>query len=160
MGGRRKIAFAVLSAVAVMVSAAAGYAFWRSYSADAAQSAAVESVRVASEGAVKMLSYTPGTADQDLHAARDLMTGTFKEDYQKLIDGVVIPGAKERQISTVASVPAASSVSASPGQAVVLLFVNQSVIVGTGPPTNTASSVKVTLDKQEGRWLISAFEPV
>ncbi|UXA11538.1 hypothetical protein KXD97_26625 [Mycobacterium sp. SMC-8] len=122
--------------------------------------AVVESVRVASEGAVKMLSYTPATADRELHAARELMTGAFEGEYQKLIDEVVIPGSKERQITTVASVPAASSISASPAEAVVLLFVNQSVSIGTEPPTSTASSVRVTLNKQEGRWLISAFDPV
>jgi Mce-associated membrane protein len=72
----------------------------------------------------------------------------------------VIPGAKEKQISAVASVPAAASVSADPGEAVVLLFVNQTVTVGNGAPTDTASSVRITLDKVGERWLISKFEPV
>jgi Mce-associated membrane protein len=43
---------------------------------------------------------------------------------------------------------------------VVLLFVDQTVTVGQGAPTNTASSVRVTLDKVDGRWLISQFDPV
>jgi Mce-associated membrane protein len=34
------------------------------------------------------------------------------------------------------------------------------VTVGTGAPTDTASSVKVTLDKIGDRWLISDFQPV
>ena len=45
---------------------------------------------------------------------------------------MVIPGAKEKQISAVATVPAAASVSAEPNHAVVLVFVNQTVVVGTG----------------------------
>ena len=73
---------------------------------------------------------------------------------------MVIPGAKEKQISAVASVPAAASVSADPGKAVVLLFVNQTVTVGNEVPTDTASSVRITLDKSGDRWLISKFEPV
>jgi Mce-associated membrane protein len=73
---------------------------------------------------------------------------------------VVIPGAKQKQISAVATVPAAASTSATPTHAVVLLMVNQTVIVGQDAPTNTASSVRVTLDKVDGRWLISHFEPV
>jgi hypothetical protein len=32
--------------------------------------------------------------------------------------------------------------------------------VGNDPPTDTAFSVRVTLDKIGGGWLISAFEPV
>jgi Mce-associated membrane protein len=57
-------------------------------------------------------------------------------------------------------VPAAASVSATQNHAVVLVFVNQTVIVGNDVPSSTASSVKVTLDKQGDRWLISGFDPV
>jgi Mce-associated membrane protein len=42
----------------------------------------------------------------------------------------------------------------------VLLFVDQTVIVGKTAPTNTASSVRVTLDRIDDRWLISQFDPV
>ena len=73
---------------------------------------------------------------------------------------VVIPGAREKKISAVAQVPAASSVSASPAHAVALLFVNQTVTIGKDAPTNTTSSVRVTLDKVGGKWLVSGFEPV
>jgi Mce-associated membrane protein len=34
------------------------------------------------------------------------------------------------------------------------------VTVGNGVPTDTASSVRITLDKVGERWLISKFEPV
>ena len=56
--------------------------------------------------------------------------------------------------------PAVASVSATPNHAVALVFVNQTVIVGTGAPTATASSVKVTMEKVGDRWLISKFDPV
>ena len=59
-----------------------------------------------------------------------------------------------------ATVPAAAAASATPTHAVVLLFVNQSVIVGQSAPTSTASSVRVTVDKVGARWLISQFDPV
>lgn len=50
--------------------------------------------------------------------------------------------------------------SASADRAEVLVFVNQTVTVGDDPPTDTASSVRVTLDKIGGRWLSYAFESV
>jgi Mce-associated membrane protein len=43
---------------------------------------------------------------------------------------------------------------------VVLVFVNQTVSVGNGVPTDTASSVRITLDRVGDRWLISKFDPV
>ena len=64
--------------------------------------------------------------------ARDLLTGDFRDSYTSLTNDVVIPGAKQKQISAVATVPAVASVSADPRHAVVLVFVNQTVIVGTG----------------------------
>jgi Mce-associated membrane protein len=57
-------------------------------------------------------------------------------------------------------VPAAGAVSATPDHAVVLLFVDQTVNVGNDPPTDTASAVRITLDKRGGRWLISQFDPI
>ena len=98
--------------------------------------------------------------EQQLGAARDLLTGDFRDSYTSLTNDVVIPGAKQKQISAVATVPAVASVSANPSHAVVLVFVNQTVIVGQTAPTDTASSVRVTLDKVGNRWLISKFDPV
>jgi Mce-associated membrane protein len=106
------------------------------------------------------LSYQAASVDKQLTAARDRLTGTFRDSYGALIHDVVIPGAQQKQISALATVPAAASVSATPDHAVVLVFVDQSVTVGADTPTSTASSVKVTLDRIGGRWLISDFTPV
>jgi Mce-associated membrane protein len=84
----------------------------------------------------------------------------YEDAYTKLANDVVIPGAKQKQISAVATVPALASVSANPTRATVLVFVNQTVIIGSDAPTDTASSVKVTLDKINGHWLISQFDPI
>jgi Mce-associated membrane protein len=98
--------------------------------------------------------------EQQLTAARDLLTSDFRDQYTSLTNDVVIPGAKQKQVSAVATVPAVASVSAKPNHAVVLVFVNQTVTVGQDAPTDTASSVRVTLDKLGDRWLISKFDPV
>ncbi|GAB5011279.1 hypothetical protein MAHJHV63_39310 [Mycobacterium avium subsp. hominissuis] len=50
--------------------------------------------------------------------------------------------------------------SATGNHAVVLLFVDQTVTVGQDAPTNTASIVRVTLDKIGDQWLITGFDPV
>jgi Mce-associated membrane protein len=42
----------------------------------------------------------------------------------------------------------------------VLVFVNQIVTVAGGPPSNTASTVRVTLDKPGAQWLVSGFDPI
>jgi Mce-associated membrane protein len=57
-------------------------------------------------------------------------------------------------------VPDAASVSATENHAVVLVFVNQTTTIGTDAPTASTSTVRVTLDKVDDRWLISQFDPV
>jgi Mce-associated membrane protein len=157
---RRVIARGVLPTLALLLALGAGYLKWVDGSARDAQTASAESVRAAVESTIAMLSYEADTADKDLTAATGRLTGSFKDSYSSLIHDVVIPGAKEKRISAMANVPAAASVSASANHAVVLVFVNQSTTIGNEAPTSTASSVRVTLDKVQNRWLISQFDPV
>lgn len=150
----------VLPVLVVLLAGAAGYLKWQDNSTRASFSAATSSVQAATESTIAMLSYRPDNAEKDLVAAGNRMTGNFRNDYLKLIKDVVIPGANQKQITSVATVPAAAAVSATENHAVVLVFVNQSIVMGTDPPTNTVSSVRVTLDRSGDRWLISQFDPV
>jgi Mce-associated membrane protein len=158
----RVAAFGVLPGLALVLAMAAGFLKWQDNSVRNSEVARIESVQAAKDTTTKMLSYKPDGVEQQLNDARNLLTGDFRDQYTSLINDVVIPGAKEKQISAVASVPehGAASVSAEPNHAVVLLFVNQTVVVGQDAPTDTASSVRVTLDKVGDRWLISKFDPV
>jgi Mce-associated membrane protein len=156
----RVVAFALLPALAFMLAIGAGVLRFMDSGVRDSDAARDTSMQAAKDSTVALLSYKPNTIEQQLTTARDRLTGQFRDQYTDLTNNVVIPGAKEKQISAVASVPAAAAVSADPGEAVVLLFVNQTVTVGNGAPTDTASSVRVTLDKVGERWLISKFEPV
>lgn len=156
----RVLAYGVLPGVALLLALGAGYLKWLDTSARDDEVARAESARAATDSTIAILTYKPDTVEKDLGAARDRLTGKFQDSYTGLINDVVIPGAKEKQISATSSVPAAASVSATQNHAVVLVFVDQTVIVGSDAPSNTASSVRVTLDKIGGRWLISDFTPV
>jgi Mce-associated membrane protein len=156
----RLITYALLPGLALLLASTAGFLKWQDASVRGAAVARAESVRAATDGTIALLSYRPDTVQKDLDAARGRLTGTFLGSYTSLTHDVVIPGAKQKQISAVATVPGAASKSATADHAVVLLFVNETVIVGQDAPTNTASSVRVTLDKIDGRWLISGFDPV
>ncbi|TDH52499.1 hypothetical protein E2F47_14105 [Mycobacterium eburneum] len=156
----RLLARAVLPGLALIVAVGCGYLKWWDESARVGQTVAAQSVHAATDSTIAILSYRPDTVATALPAAADRLTGTFRDQYTQLINDVVVPGAQQQRISAAATVPAAASVSASSTHAVVLVFVNQTTTIGDDPPTNTASSVRVTLDKVHGRWLISQFEPV
>jgi Mce-associated membrane protein len=156
---RRAIAYGALPAAALLLASAAGVLKFQEDSAGGADPVR-ESVRAATDGTVALLSYRPETVQKDLEVARGRLTGSFLDAYTKLTHDVVIPGAQQKQISAVATVPAAASTSATASHAVVLLFIDQTVTIGKDAPTNTASIVRVTLDKVDNRWLISQFDPV
>lgn len=156
----RVLAFGLLPGLVLLLAGAGGYFKWQSASMRASQTSGIAAIAAAKDGTIAMLSYQPDTVEKDLGAAQDRLTATFKDSYTQLTHDIVIPGAKQRHISAVATVPAAASVSATGNHAVALVFVNQTVIVGNDPPSATASSVRVTLDKVGDRWLISGFDPV
>jgi len=157
---RHAVAFGLLPGLVIALAFAAGYFKWLDSTARESQLDGIAAMRAATDNTVAMLSYKPDTIDDDLGAARDRLTGEFKDSYTSLIHDVVIPGSKQKKIAAQAKVAAAAPVSANAGHAVILLFINQTVTIGTDPPTDTASSVRVTLDKIDGQWLISQFEPI
>jgi Mce-associated membrane protein len=160
IGWARMSGYVLLPGLAMVIAGVTGYTKWHNESLRATQSAKVESVAAAKQSTIKLLTYQPDTVEHDLGAARDDLTGQFRDSYIALTHDVVIPGAKQRHISAIATIPAAASVSASESRATVLLFINQSIIVGSDAPSSTASTVKVTLDKVGARWLISSFDPI
>jgi Mce-associated membrane protein len=155
----RAVAYVLLPTLAFLLASAAGFLkYHNQLVADA--NLEQESVRAATDGTVALLSYRPATVQKDLHAARGRLTGTFLATYTELTDAVVIPGAQQKQIAASATVSAAASTTVTANRAVVLLFVDQAVTIGKDAPTNTASSVRVTLDRVDDQWLISQFDPV
>jgi Mce-associated membrane protein len=154
------VAYGGLPALAVVLGILGGFFKWQDSSMQSIDIARVEALQAAKDGAVALLSYQPGTVEKDLAAAQERLTGPLKESYAKMTNDAVIPGVKAQKISASASVPAAACNSATSTHAVALVYVNQTMIAGTGAPTDTTSSVRVTLDKVDGHWLIAAFDPL
>jgi Mce-associated membrane protein len=156
----RVLGYGVLPGLALLLALVAGFSKWQEQSFRSSQNAATESLAAAKESTVAILSYQADSVGQTLVAARDRLTAPYKDAYTKLTNEVVIPGATKDHVSVTATVPAAASVSATPRHAVVTLFVDQAAAIGKNAPTSTASSIRVTLEKISGRWLISEFEPI
>ncbi|WP_155765825.1 hypothetical protein [Mycobacterium colombiense] len=156
----RLFAYGILPALALVLALGAGYLKWSAGAVDDLARARAESVQAARDDAVILLTYHADTVDKDLAAARERLTGEFKDAYAELTRQVVVPGAKEKHISSVAKANAAASVSATTNHAVALVYVDQTVTIGAGAPTDTQPVVRVTLDKVNDRWLVSRFDPV
>ena len=155
-----RLLVAGLPVLALILALGVGYLKWLDGTARESRAAAEQSIRAASDSTIAILSYKPETVDRDLKAAADRLAEPFRQQYTQLVNDVVAPGAKQQHITAVATVPAAASVSATGKHAVVLVFVDQTTTIGNDAPTQSTSSVRVSLEKVDGRWLISQFDPV
>ena len=156
----KTLIYVVMPVLALLLGAGAVFAYVKyQYLPHRDDAARVESVQAARDAAAKLLSYQPDTVRQQLTDARELTTGAFRNEYTAMTQSV-IPGAEQNHITAVTAVPAAASVSVDSDHAVVLVFINQTVVVGDQPPTNTPTSVRVTLDREGGKWLISGFQTI
>ncbi len=155
----RMISYGLLPGLAFLLAITAGWLKWQDSVVRDSENSRADIVAAATEATTVMLSYQADSVEQDLQAAQDRLTGTFKDSYTQLANDVVIPGARAQRISAVAQVPAAGAVSLTPKHAVALVFVNQTVVIGDEAPTDSSSVVRVSMDRAGDRWLVSGFEP-
>jgi Mce-associated membrane protein len=162
---RRALWWTLTVVLALAVTGASSFGVWqltrtrvpRPADSTQARQAVLDSAKTS---AVKVLSYTAENVDAQLADAVKLTTGDFHDSYVKLIHDVVIPGAQQKNINATATVPAAAVVALTSNTATLIVFINQSVTVGTDAPTTTNSSVRERLRNINGDWLIEAFDPL
>jgi Mce-associated membrane protein len=117
--------------------------------------------QAASTGTVKLLSYSPDSLDQDFNAAEAMLTGDFLTYYKQFASQVVAPAARQKRITTTATVARAGVESLTEEKAAILVFVNQTTTSQEKPsPETTASAVRVGMAKVNGTWLIDKFDPL
>ncbi len=153
-------------ALALALVAAAGLASWMFffvYQPDRKtdDAAAQSAIKAASDGTVALLSYSPESLDKDFATAKSKLTGSFLSYYTQFTEQIVTPAAKQKSVKTQASVVRAAVSEIHPDTAVVLVFINQTTESKDRPDASFINSaVRVTLQKIDGGWFISSFDPV
>jgi Mce-associated membrane protein len=152
----------VTALVVAAVGLAAGLFFFQ-YRPDRQidDAAAHQAIGAASDGAVAVVSYSPDNLDRDFAKAKSHLTGDFLAYYSKFTEQLVAPMAQQKHITQTAKVVRAAVLELHPDSAVVLVFLNQTATNKDKPePLITPSSVRVTLTKVSGSWLISKLDPL
>ena len=162
-GAWSRVGIGVLAFLLVASCGLTAWLYFHTYRPDQQTSKAASdtALSAAKDGTVAVLSYSPDNLDKDLDSAKSHLTGDFLTYYSQFTDQVVRPAVKTKQVSTTANIVRAAVSEMHPDQAKVLVFVNQTTTSSDrNEPSQSASSVVVTLNKIDGKWLISAFDPV
>jgi Mce-associated membrane protein len=122
--------------------------------------AAQRAIRAASDGAAASLSYSSDSMARDFANAKSHLTGEFLAYYDKFTKDIVTPMVQQKHITQTASVVRAAVSELHPDTAVVLVFLNETTTSkDKREPLTTPSSVRITLTKVNGSWLISKLDP-
>jgi Mce-associated membrane protein len=162
-GARRQWATIALALALVAAAGLAAWTFYFVYQPDReTDSAAADSaIKAASDGTIALLSYSPDSLDKDFAAAKSKLTGSFLSYYTQFTEQIVAPAAKQKAVKTEAAVVRAAVSEIRPESAVVLVFINQTTESKDRPDASFINSaVRVTMQKVDGGWLISSFDPV
>lgn len=109
----------------------------------------------ASTNAARVLSYSYKTLDADQKAARDLLTSTFADEYDSVMEdaGTKASAAKLTQKATVMT---SALLSITKSKAEVLLYVNTvTTAEGSTRQQLLQNRVKMTLERKDGDWAVS-----
>jgi Mce-associated membrane protein len=154
----------ILLAVSVIAAMAlAAGVFFLQYRPDRQidAAAAQRAIQAASDGAVASLSYSTDTLDRDFANAKSHLTGEFLKYYDTFTKQIVTQAVKEKHITQTVAVVRAAVSELHPNSAVVLVFLNETTASVDKPqPLITPASVRVTLTKVNGAWLISKLDPL
>jgi Mce-associated membrane protein len=153
---------ALLLASVVASVALAAFLFLTQYLPDRKVDAAAARrvVAAASDGAVAALSYSSDSLDRDFATARSHLTGDFLAYYDKFTKDFVVPGVRDKHLTQSVVVVRAAVSELEPDSAVVLVFLNETTASkDKREPLMTPSSVRITLTKVDGSWLISKLDP-
>lgn len=73
---------------------------------------------------------------------------------------MIIPGAKEKSLTVQVVVQGAAVLDAEADSATTMLFLNQITTSSESPEAVASGSrVKMSLEKQDGRWLVNNVQP-
>jgi Mce-associated membrane protein len=146
-------------AVVLVLAATAGLLVVRAESGDRLERARSEAQAAAEAHAVTLLSYDYRHLDRDFARARDVLTGSFADDYATTTEKVVRPSAEEVKAVVTAEVAASSVVRAGSDRVVVLLFVDQTTTSTRleGPKVDL-NRVRLTMVRSGGEWLVGQVD--
>jgi Mce-associated membrane protein len=147
------------AAALVAVLACAGYEGWLLFQRHQKDVAAQQALAAAEKYVVTLTSVDSDTLDKHVADVLDGSTGEFNDNYAKTASGQHSRHIAGNKVKTHGKVVESAVKSATTNKVQVLLMVDQSVSSLAIPePQIDRSRIKMTMQKIDGRWLVSGVE--
>lgn len=109
----------------------------------------------------QLLSYDYRGITDDLDREKAWLTGSFADDYAKLVSDEIAPAAEKAKVVTDARVSGSGVISAKHDEVELLVFVDVTTRSSElDEPRVSGSRLVVTAKYVDGEWRISALDPV
>lgn len=148
-----------LAVALVAVLTCAGYEGWLLFQQHQTDVAAAQALAAAEKYVVTLTSVDSDALDKHVADVLDGSTGEFNNSYARTASGQHSRHVVNDKVKTHGKVVESAVKSATTSKVQVLLMVDQSVSsLATPEPQIDRSRIKMTMDKIDGRWLVSKVE--
>lgn len=159
---RRGVPSWLLVALAAAVLVVAGLAAWRYLTepSDAAVEDATAAAQSAAERAVvPILSYDANHLEESKAAAQQYLTGDYREEYDKIFDGIIDGNAPATGTVVAAELVSSSITRAGEDRVEVFVLVDQSrTNKESKQPQVYKNWVTITMQQVDGDWLVAGMD--
>jgi Mce-associated membrane protein len=147
------------AATVVAVLAVAGYGGWLLFERHQRDVAAQQALAAAEKFVVMLTTVDSNAIDKHVADVLDGSTGEFNDQYAKSTSGQHRQAIVDSKVTTHGRVVESAVKFATPNRVQVVLMVDQSVSsLATPEPQLDRSRIKMTMQKVDGRWLVSQVE--
>lgn len=151
---------AVVVAGIVALAAIGGALYWQRASLRAEQATRAAIVPLAADQVPRVFGYDYQTIERSLTEAANLLTPTYRREFEDRVNKDIIPQARDRQVVSQANVVGVGVLEAERDSGSVMVYLNRTITDKTRQPAYDGSRLKVDYQKIDGRWLISYITPI
>ncbi|MGV0835482.1 mammalian cell entry protein [Mycolicibacterium thermoresistibile] len=152
---------AILLAVAfVALSGVGGWLYWNRVQLRAEQDTRETLAPLAEEQIPAVFGYDYQTVERSLTDAYDLLTPSYRAEFQNRASNEIIPQAREREVVSQANVVGVGVLAAQRSSGSVMVYMNRTVTDKSRQSIYDGSRLRVDYKKVDGKWLIDYITPI
>lgn len=151
---------AVLVTGIIGLAALGGALYWDRTAARAEQATRAEIVALAADQVPRVFGYDYQTVERTLTEAANLLTPSYRKEFEDRVNADIIPQARNREIVSQAHIVGVGALEAKRDSGSVLVYMNRTITDKSRESVYDGSRLKVDYQKVDGNWLIDYITPI